>query len=97
MGSGADLEVGGQKIVSAEGECGVGVNTTGTARDDIFYVRWKFKVKTILSKVPVIGKHFEGEKSGEVKFGKTEFNPDAIKDRALRGNGLDPVTFEPIN
>ena len=97
VGVGADVEVNGQKIVSAEAECGAGVNTEGTSRDDIFYVRWKFKIKTILSKAPIIGKHFEVEKSGEIKFGKTEFNQYGTVGRTDSANGLDPTTGNTIN
>lgn len=89
-GTSVDVEVEGQKVVSVEAEGGVGVTTEGTACDELFYVRWKIGFKSILSKIPGIGKHFEGEKSGEVKFGKTEFNPSAIRDRQMAANGLDP-------
>lgn len=89
-GTSADVEVNGQKVVSVEAEGGVGVTTTGGACDELFYVRWKIGFKSILSKIPGIGKHFEGEKSGEVKFGKTDFNPQAVRDRQMRANGLDP-------
>jgi RHS repeat-associated protein len=72
VGGSAGVEIKGKTIISVSAECGGGVNTEGTASDPIFNVRGKLGVNTILSKVPVIGKFFKGEVSGEAQVGKVD-------------------------
>ncbi len=90
VGGDAKIKVNDKDVVTVSGECGVGVTTQGGPRDDLFYVRWKVTAKTILSKIPGVGKHLQVEQSGEVKFGKTEFDPGAIENRNEASSGIDP-------
>ena len=84
VGTRADLEVGGKTVVSVEAECGVGINTKGTAKDPLFNARIKLGAKVpALTKIPGMGKYFQSSTESTVEFGQArdfasdEMNIDA--------------------